>query len=151
MQSEAITLNNASRKNIITDNKFKGIFEQIKRIIRLLFHCKCPWMAPVASPGGGAQNYVKTRCYQIHTIIKDKATSNRFRSHKKLAFPRLELETLTRRLNVEYCMPPSAGSLWHTLFHTTVSAGLTHKRTKRPLRAPSCKGAPSKTCRKLIK
>jgi len=31
------------------------------------------------------------------------------------------------------------------------SAGLTHKRTKRALRAPSCKGAPSKTGRKLIK
>ena len=29
------------------------------------------------------------------------------------------------------------------------SAGLTHKRTKRALRAPSCKGAPSKIGRKL--
>jgi len=31
------------------------------------------------------------------------------------------------------------------------SVGLTHKRTKREFRAPSCKGAPSKTGRKLIK
>jgi len=30
-----------------------------------------------------------------------------------------------------------------------VSAGLTHKRTKRALRAPSWKGAPSKTGRKI--
>jgi len=29
------------------------------------------------------------------------------------------------------------------------SAGLTHKRTMRALRAPSCKGAPSKTGWKL--
>jgi len=29
------------------------------------------------------------------------------------------------------------------------SAGLTHKRTKRALRAQSCKGAPSKTGRKM--
>jgi len=34
---------------------------------------------------------------------------------------------------------------------TEGSAGLTHKRTKRTLRAPSCKGAPSKTGQKLIK
>jgi len=31
------------------------------------------------------------------------------------------------------------------------STGLTHKRTKRALRAPSCKGVPSKTGRKLMK
>jgi len=30
------------------------------------------------------------------------------------------------------------------------SAGLTHKQTKRALRAPSCKGAPSKTGQKLF-
>ena len=32
-----------------------------------------------------------------------------------------------------------------------LSAGLTHKRTKRALRAPCCKGAPSKPGLKLIK
>jgi len=40
-------------------------------------------------------------------------------------------------------------ALWTADTLYTVSTGLTHKRTKRALRAPSCKGAPSKTGRKL--
>jgi len=36
-------------------------------------------------------------------------------------------------------------------FVRSFSTGLTHKRTKRALRAPSCKGEPNKTGRKLIK
>jgi len=56
-------------------------------------------------------------------------------------------------------LPRFSTTVRKTFFSTRVasdwnalpSAGLTHKRTKRVLMAPSCKGAPSKAGQKLIK
>ena len=107
-------------------------------VVVMSLSCRCGVVVLSVRAGEGCHLWTTVYvppyiCHHHHHLLFNRVISNR-----------REMKVKTMR-GLHFAVMPN------THRRRRRSAGLTHKRTKRVLRAPSYKGAPSKTGRKLSK